>query len=92
MRLEDAGHTAHHAANQHDQPGPAERQHGGSGAEIGVVADEAERGEARGDHRADDKAAGARLERAAQLLNAEDDSGKRRVESGGDAGGGAGKQ
>ena len=81
-----------HRHHRHHQPDAAERHGRGGRAEIGVVAQDRERGDAGGDDAADDEPRGLGLERARQLLDREDDAGERRVEGGGDAGGGAGQQ
>ena len=70
----------------------AERNTRIGGAEISIIADDAERGEAGGDDRAEDEAAGPRLEGAAQFLDAEDDAGERRIEGRGNARRGAREQ
>jgi hypothetical protein len=88
---QSAGQSAHHAAHRHGEPIDAGPQHRRRGAELGVVADQRERGQAGGNHRGDDQAAGAGLEGAAHLLDAEHDAGQRRVEGGGDAGRRAGQ-
>ena len=87
-----AGQTADDRANENRDPRLAERQRGDRRAEVGIVADDGERGEARGDHGANDQAARARLEGTAHFLDAEDDAGERRVEGRRDACRRAGEQ
>src|SRR6185437_8092235 len=60
-------------------------------AEIGVVAEDGERGDAGDDDRGQDEPARPLLEATAHLLDREDDAGERRVEGGGDSGGAAGE-
>ena len=90
-----AEQAAEHAA---DQAGDQRRQqHGGAEvahvelAEIGVVALQRDRDQARDDDGADEHAAGSALQAAAELLDREHDAGQRRVERRGDAGGAAGE-
>ena len=78
-------------ADEHRQPGGAEVELGAGGAEIGVVADQRERGDTRDDDRGQDRSAGAGLERVAQLLDREHDAGQGRVERRRDTRGAAGQ-
>src|SRR5579872_2442006 len=87
-----AGEAADDATDRHCDPGWAKRHQRRGRAEISIVADKPKRGEAGGDDRSEDEAAGARLEGPAQLLDAEDDAGERRVEGSGDPGRGAREQ
>jgi hypothetical protein len=54
-------------------------------AEVGVVAEQAQRHHATDDHRGQQGAGEAMLETAAELLDGEDDAGQRRVERRGNA-------
>src|SRR6516165_966008 len=76
--------AAAYAADGHDRPGAAKRQNSRSRTEISIVAKDCERGNAGGDDTANDEAACADFEGTAQFLDAENDSGKRGVEGGGD--------
>ena len=80
-----------HAADDHCEPGHIVGQLRRGLAEIGVVADQAQRGCPGDDHRGEHGARGAGFEGMAEFLDGEDDSGQRRVERGGDARGSAGQ-
>ncbi len=86
-----AQRAAGHAAEHDREPGGAEVELRTGGAEIGVVADEREGGDAGDDDGGQHGAAGAGLEGVAEFLDGEDDAGERRVEGGRDAGGAAGE-
>ncbi len=90
-REDAAGEPAGDAAADDEEPVVRAGDGRRGGAEIGVVADDAERGEAGDDDRVEHEAVGALLERAAHLLDREHDAGERRVEGGRDAGGRAGE-
>ena len=79
------------AAEDDGEPGRAEVDSGGAGAEIGVVADQGQGAHAGDDDGGEHGAAGAGLEGVAELLDGEDDAGERSVEGGGDPGGAPGE-
>ena len=80
------------AAQQHAEPAAcASGRSACNRAEVGVVAEHAERNHAGEDHGREHDAAEAMLEGAGEFLDREHHAGQRRVERGGDAGGAAGK-
>src|SRR5208337_224400 len=86
-----ASQSACYAADNRGEPIAGPGNHSRGGAKIGVVSREPKRGKPRYDDRIEHKPVRALLERAAHLLDCEDDACERRIESGGDTGGRAGE-
>ena len=86
-----AGEAAKRTAGDDEDPAGEGCDGDGGDPEIGIIARQAQRGEAGKNDGVEDEAVGAVLERAAHFLDGEDDAGERGVEGGGDAGGGTGE-
>jgi len=79
------------ATKRHCEPRDTKGKRGAGESEIGIVAQQGFRGQARKDHRADNKAARPHFEASAHLFDREHNSGERRIERCGDARGCAGQ-